>query len=84
VEVTVKEVALAYKGFSFGVISFSTAKLTDSLAILLPRAKCGLSYIDGTVTDPTYAAAQEAVKAALETQIKNLVGAELVSGLQIV
>jgi hypothetical protein len=84
VEVTVKEVALAHKGFCFGVSSFTTAKLTEGLAILLPRAKCGLPYIDATVTDPTYATAQEAVKTAIETQIKNLMGAELVSGLQIV
>jgi hypothetical protein len=47
------------------------------LAHLLPRAKCGLPYIDASVTDPQYTKAQEEVKTALQTQIRNLVGAEL-------
>jgi hypothetical protein len=84
VPVSTEEVTLAYKNFSFATISFSTAKPTDILMILLPREKSDLPFIDDSVDEATYAAAQLAAKTALEAQIKDLVNAELVSGLQIV
>jgi len=84
VPVITEEVILAYKNFSFATISFSTAKPTDILKILLPRAKSGLPFIDNTVDEATHAAVQLAAKKALEAQIKDLVNAELVSGLHIV